>query len=190
MHLIPPGVTTVPDVDVQRDGPPTLLTVARLEDEYKGHDVVLRALKSISEQVPEVAGSLSGKAPCGPGSSGLPPSNGVRNTSGSSGRCRMASATTGTAVHTCSSCRAGCRPKAAERASALSTWRRRPTVCRSWRANVAGARDAVEDGVTGMLVDPTDPLAVADAATRLLLDGRTDAVRAKRRRTGRRVCMA
>ena len=36
--------------------------------------------------------------------------------------------------------------------------------------NVAGARDAVQDGVTGLLVDPTDPRAVAGAATRLLLD--------------------
>jgi phosphatidylinositol alpha-1,6-mannosyltransferase len=36
--------------------------------------------------------------------------------------------------------------------------------------NVAGARDAVIDGETGLLVDPTDERAVADAITRLLLD--------------------
>ena len=34
--------------------------------------------------------------------------------------------------------------------------------------NVAGALDAVLDGETGLLVDPTDPRAVADALTRLL----------------------
>ena len=34
--------------------------------------------------------------------------------------------------------------------------------------NVGGARDAVVDGETGLLVDPTDHLAVAGAATELL----------------------
>jgi phosphatidylinositol alpha-1,6-mannosyltransferase len=34
--------------------------------------------------------------------------------------------------------------------------------------NVAGAGDAVVDGVTGLLVDPTDHVAVADAITELL----------------------
>jgi phosphatidylinositol alpha-1,6-mannosyltransferase len=37
-------------------------------------------------------------------------------------------------------------------------------------ANVAGALDAVVDGETGLLVDPTDPAAVAGAITKLLLD--------------------
>ena len=36
--------------------------------------------------------------------------------------------------------------------------------------NVGGAVDAVLDGETGLLVDPTDALEVADAITRLLLD--------------------
>jgi phosphatidylinositol alpha-1,6-mannosyltransferase len=36
--------------------------------------------------------------------------------------------------------------------------------------NVGGALDAVRDGETGLLVEPTDPLLVADAITRLLLD--------------------
>jgi glycosyltransferase involved in cell wall biosynthesis len=35
---------------------------------------------------------------------------------------------------------------------------------------VAGARDAVVDGETGVLVDPTDHVAVADALTQLLSD--------------------
>ena len=36
--------------------------------------------------------------------------------------------------------------------------------------NVAGARDAVDDGVTGLLVDPESPLAVATAVIDLLRD--------------------
>jgi phosphatidylinositol alpha-1,6-mannosyltransferase len=41
---------------------------------------------------------------------------------------------------------------------------------------VGGALDAVVDGVTGVLIDPTDHLAVANALTELL----TDADRARR----------
>jgi phosphatidylinositol alpha-1,6-mannosyltransferase len=37
---------------------------------------------------------------------------------------------------------------------------------------VAGAVDAVDDGNTGLLVDPTSPTAVADAVLELLLDRR------------------
>jgi len=36
--------------------------------------------------------------------------------------------------------------------------------------NLTGARDAIRDGETGLLVDPTDHLAVADAAVSLLAD--------------------
>jgi glycosyltransferase involved in cell wall biosynthesis len=36
--------------------------------------------------------------------------------------------------------------------------------------NVAGALDAVVDGETGLLVDPTDHVAVADAISSLILD--------------------
>ncbi len=36
--------------------------------------------------------------------------------------------------------------------------------------NVGGALDAVVDGTTGLLVDPTRPRPVADAVSRLLLD--------------------
>jgi glycosyltransferase involved in cell wall biosynthesis len=36
--------------------------------------------------------------------------------------------------------------------------------------NVAGALDAVADGESGLLVDPTDPHAVADAIAAVLLD--------------------
>ena len=36
--------------------------------------------------------------------------------------------------------------------------------------NVGGALDAVEDGVTGVLVDPTSSVAIADAIADLLLN--------------------
>ncbi len=49
-------------------------------------------------------------------------------------------------------------------------------------ANVGGATDAVVHGETGLLVDPTDHLAVADAIVRIL----TDPVLAHRLRAGAR----
>ena len=43
--------------------------------------------------------------------------------------------------------------------------------------NVGGAPDAVADGETGILVDPTDHLALADAVSELLIDrGRAEAL--------------
>jgi glycosyltransferase involved in cell wall biosynthesis len=36
---------------------------------------------------------------------------------------------------------------------------------------VGGLLDAVEDGVTGLLVDPLDPIALRDAVRHLLADG-------------------
>ena len=87
------------------------------------------------------------------------------------GAVQTGSATAGCAVRTCSRCRAACPAdgRAGEgfgivylEAAAYG----KPVVA----GNVAGALDAVADGETGLLVDPTDERAVADALTRLLLD--------------------
>ena len=52
--------------------------------------------------------------------------------------------------------------------------------------NVGGALDAVVDGETGLLVDPLDPLAVAEAITRLLPTSRSrQPARRRRRRRAR-----
>ena len=58
-------------------GPPTLLTVARLEDEYKGHDVVLRALTAIRERVPDVTWVVVGEGSLRPRLEGLAAKYGV-----------------------------------------------------------------------------------------------------------------
>ena len=172
IHLIPPGVSTVPDVDVRRDGPPTLLTVARLEDEYKGHDVVLRALASIREQVPEVSWVVAGDGSLRPRLERLAAETGVQ------GQVRFLGAVSDEERdHWYRTAHVFVMPSRLPpdgggegfgivylEAAAHGL----PVVA----GNVAGARDAVEDGVTGLLVDPTDARAVADAATRLLLDSR------------------
>ena len=54
VHLVLAGVDLPPSPDPARDGRPTLVTVSRLDDRYKGHDVVLDAMPAIREAVPDV----------------------------------------------------------------------------------------------------------------------------------------
>jgi phosphatidylinositol alpha-1,6-mannosyltransferase len=55
LHLIPPGVE-LPDAQAvgKRAARPTAITVGRLEDRFKGHDMVIRALPLVRERVPDV----------------------------------------------------------------------------------------------------------------------------------------
>ena len=54
LHVVPPGVRLPREASATRSGPPTILTVARMEEPYKGHDVLIGALPRIVERVPDV----------------------------------------------------------------------------------------------------------------------------------------
>jgi phosphatidyl-myo-inositol dimannoside synthase len=60
VHVIPPGVDLPPAPPEERAAAPTIVTVGRLEDRFKGHDVVLRALPSIVERVPGLEWAVIG----------------------------------------------------------------------------------------------------------------------------------
>ena len=64
IHTIPPGVEAPSDPvsqsPLKETGPPTVVTVARLEDRYKGFDVMMRALPLIRGRVPDVRWVLIG----------------------------------------------------------------------------------------------------------------------------------
>jgi len=65
LHVIPPGVdvaTAAPD-RAGNNGPPTILTVARLADRYKGFDVMLRAMPLVRARVPGVRWVVIGEGP-------------------------------------------------------------------------------------------------------------------------------
>jgi phosphatidylinositol alpha-1,6-mannosyltransferase len=187
INLIPPGVDLPSDPSPRATEHPTFVTVARLEDRYKGHDVLLRALPLVRAKVPDVEWVVIGDGPLRGELEGLARSGGVADS-----------------VRFLGSVSDEQRNRWLARADLLAMPSRlpggglagegfgivyleagahgKPVVA----GNVAGALDAVADGESGLLVDPTDPQAVAEAIATLLLDrelarrlGTAGAVRAR-----------
>lgn len=66
VHVITPGVSAPARPGprlADREGPPTILTVARLTDAHKGFDVMLRALASVRTRLPDARWVLVGDGP-------------------------------------------------------------------------------------------------------------------------------
>jgi phosphatidylinositol alpha-1,6-mannosyltransferase len=171
LRLIPPGVDAPSDPRAQAAERPTFVTIARLADRYKGHDVLVRALASIREQVPNVEWIVIGDGPLRAELEQLARARGVAE-----------------CVRFVGSISDEERNAWLRRADLLAMPSRLPDEGRAGEGfgivyleagaygkpvvagNVAGALDAVSDGETGLLVDPSDADAVAGAITRLLLD--------------------
>lgn len=169
--LIPPGVDIPSDAEPLPAERPTVLTIARLEDRYKGHDVVIRALPVVRAMVPDVQWIVIGDGPLRPGLEQLARSEGVLDS------VRFLGAVSDEE-----------RDSWLRRAHLLVMPSRLPDGQLAGEGfgivyleagaygkpvvagNVAGALDSVVDGETGLLVDPTDHVDVANAITRLLLD--------------------
>jgi phosphatidyl-myo-inositol dimannoside synthase len=171
LRLIPPGVDLPLDPRPQPSARPTLLTIARLEDRYKGHDLLVQSLGSIRERVPGVEWVVIGDGSLRPELEELARARGVAD-----------------CIRFLGSVSDEERDAWLRRADVLAMPSRlpggrlagegfgivyleagaygKPVVA----GNVGGAVDAVSDGETGLLVDPTDAGAVGDAITRLLLD--------------------
>jgi phosphatidylinositol alpha-1,6-mannosyltransferase len=171
VHVIAPGVDLPAEADPLPSARPTFVTVARLRDRYKGHDVLMRSLAIVRERVPDVLwvvvgdGPLRGELEALAGSEGL--ADAVRFVGSVSDeerdawlrRCdllAMPSRLPGEG-------QAGDGFGIAYLEAAVYG---KPVVA----GNVGGPLDAVADGESGLLVDPTDPRAVADAITTLLSD--------------------
>jgi phosphatidylinositol alpha-1,6-mannosyltransferase len=150
---------------------PTILTIARLRERYKGHDVLIRALPLIRALVPDVEWVVIGDGRLRPVLEELVRSVGVERNVRFLGAVddRERDAWLARAHVFALPSRLPGEGRAGEgfgivfleaAASGL------PVVA----GGVGGALDAVRDGETGRLVDPTDPHAVAGAITELLLD--------------------
>lgn len=173
IRVIPAGVDLPSDRSPLRSESPTFLTISRLQDRYKGHDVLIEALPSVRAQVPDVQWVVIGDGPLRPELEARARAGGV------SDHVRFLGALPDEE-----------RDRWLRRADLLAMPSRLPGDGRAGEGfgivyleagahrkpvvagNVAGALDAVIDGETGLLADPTDHLAVADAIVRLLLDRR------------------
>ena len=77
VHVIHPGVDLPALPSQHPSARPTIITVARLHDTYKGHDAILRALPLIRARIPEVEWVVVGDGPLRPWLEGLASTHGV-----------------------------------------------------------------------------------------------------------------
>lgn len=179
LHIIPPGVDPPDAADspvetgdtAVKAARPTVVTVARLGDRYKGHETVMRALPLIRARVPDVEWVVIGDGPLRPALERASADQGLE------GAVRFLGAASDVErdrwlrrahVFTMPSRLPGGR-FAGEGFGIVyleAAARALPVVA----GNVGGAVDAVVHDKTGLLVDPTDHVALADAIGSLLLD--------------------
>jgi len=169
--VVPNGVDAAPPRGTPRAARPTIVTVSRLHDRYKGHDVMLQALPRVLAAVPETQWIVVG--------------DGDLRLELEQSACDLgvdAAVTFAGAVSDAE------RDRLLEAAWVFAMPSRMPEgrragegfgivfleasasglpVVAGW---VPGVVDAVADGESGVLVDPTDPIAVGDALIGLLSD--------------------
>jgi phosphatidylinositol alpha-1,6-mannosyltransferase len=171
ISVIPPGV----DIPVDRRAPaaerPTLVTIARLADPDKGHDVLLQSLALIRERVPDVEWVVIGDGPLRPRLEALARSQGlaqsIRFLGSVSDEERDAWLARADLLAMPSRVSEGGRAGEGFGIVYLEAAAHgKPVVAGS----AGGAVDAVIDRQTGLLVDPTDPAAVGEAVATLLVD--------------------
>ncbi len=171
VEVIHPGID-LPDAPVaEREARPTLLTVATLLFRYKGHDVMVRALPLIRAKVPEMRWVVVGDGPFRPALENAIRAYGVEDCVELRGRVSD-SERDGWLDRASVFCMPSRVPAAGLGGEGFGIVYMEaaahgiPTI----GGDVAGARDAVVNGETGLLIDPTDHLALAGAATELLAD--------------------
>jgi phosphatidylinositol alpha-1,6-mannosyltransferase len=166
LTVIPPGVDLPRDPSPLPSECPTVLTIGQLRYAYKGHDVLIDALARVRVRVPNVRCVVIGDGPLRSRLEALARTCGVAEAISFLGAVSDLE-----------------RDRWLRRADVFAMPSRldgegfgmvfleasahgKPIVA----GNVGGSPEAVADGASGMLVDPTDPAAVADALARLLLD--------------------
>jgi phosphatidyl-myo-inositol dimannoside synthase len=169
IRIVPPGVDVV-DAPQRNGVAPRVLTVARLHDRYKGFDVMTRAMPLVCARVPDAEWVVVGDGRLRAEIERQTVMHGIAD------RVRL-----------CGAVDDAERDAWYERAALFAMPSRLPPGSAgegfgivyleagtrgvpSVAGDAGGARDAVADGETGLLVDPTSHLAVAGAITGLLED--------------------
>ena len=173
LHRIPNGVDLPGGAKASRSDEPLVVTVGRLTQTYKGHDVMLRALPLVRERVPAVRWVVVGDGPL---------REGLEHDAVAAGLAESVSF-----VGAVSDLE---RDRWLDRARVFAMPSRLPAGGVGGEGfgiayleasahgvpvvagNVGGALDAVVHEGTGLLVDPSDPAALADAVASLLTDRR------------------
>ena len=172
IHVIPPGVDWRAPPTGNRRETPTVLTVARLADPYKGHDVMARAMPLIRSRVPDAEWVVLGDGALRRDIERLAVSFGVRDaihfrgTVSDAERDRWLDSAHVFAMPSRVPVDGGGAGEGFGIAYLEAGVHGLPVVA----GNIGGAVDAVVDGRTGLLVDATDHVDVADAVTRLLMN--------------------
>jgi phosphatidyl-myo-inositol dimannoside synthase len=168
VRIVSPGVDlTQRAPSAPRSERPTVLTVSRLADRYKGHDTLARAMPLVTARVPDAQWVVIGDGPLRAPIEALARSTGAQ--------ARFVGSVSDEE-----------RNQWLDRAHVFSMPSRLPGGRFAGEGfgivfleaglhelpvvagNVSGARDAVINGKTGLLVDPTDHVAIAGALTDLL----------------------
>jgi phosphatidyl-myo-inositol dimannoside synthase len=170
VRVIHPGIDLPEPSTAPRD-PATLLTVATLLFRYKGHDVMVRALPLIAAKVADVRWVVVGDGPFRPALEAAVHAYGLEDRVDLRGRVSdeerddwLARATVFAMPSRVPA--AGLGGEGFGIAYMEAEARGIPVI----GGDLAGARDSVVNGETGLLIDPADHLAVAGAATELLTD--------------------
>jgi phosphatidylinositol alpha-1,6-mannosyltransferase len=170
VRRIPPGVDLPPRLAHPPAASPTIVTVARLEQRYKGQDVLIRALPLVRSRIAGARLVVVGEGPTRLIYESLAHSLGL------DGSVEFVGALDDEA-----------RDRVLDEAHVFAMTSRLPLDgggegfgivyleaavhgLPAVAGDVAGAPDAVVHGETGLLVDPTDHVAVADALSTLLAD--------------------
>src|SRR5581483_7904140 len=143
------------------DGTPVVVSVANLHP-LKDHDTLLRAVSILRDRIPDVLVLLVGEGPRRPDLEGLTAGLGLTGHVRLLGRRNDALELVAAADLFALSSHSEGLPVAAMEALALGV----PVVA----SDVGGVREAVEDGVSGVLVPPRSPLRFADGMWRILRD--------------------
>jgi phosphatidylinositol alpha-1,6-mannosyltransferase len=170
VHTIPNGVDLPDGPAASRASRPTVVTVARLEERYKGHDVLMRALPLVRARVPGVRWVVVGDGSLRPELERLAVVHDLLDVVRFAGQVSDAERDALLDSSHVFAMPSRLRPDGGGEGFGIvyleAGAHRLPVVA----GNVAGALDSVVDGETGLLVDPTDHTAVAYAVSELLLN--------------------
>jgi phosphatidylinositol alpha-1,6-mannosyltransferase len=171
IHLIHPGVDLPQnESQIERSERPTVLTIARMEDRYKGHDVMVRAMSLVAARVPGAQWIVIGDGPLRPATAELARASGlgeevIRFLGAVDDEERNAWLNRAHVFAMPSRMPAG---GFAGEGFGIVYLEANAHGCPAVAGAAGGAVDAVVDGDTGLLVDPEDHVAVGNALVELL----------------------